>query len=72
MGPTGDMTQPCQVHLTQTRKECCRSWLAKFPARSKRIDVISRIVFPIVFAFFNLAYWSTYLFTEEEDIPKQQ
>ena len=29
--------------------------------RSKRIDVVSRYLFPLVFAVFNLAYWSTYL-----------
>ncbi|XP_055640471.1 glutamate-gated chloride channel isoform X4 [Toxorhynchites rutilus septentrionalis] len=36
-------------------------------SRSKRIDVISRITFPLVFALFNLVYWSTYLFREEEE-----
>ena len=29
--------------------------------RSKRIDVVSRYLFPLVFAVFNLAYWTTYL-----------
>ena len=29
--------------------------------RSKRIDVVSRYLFPLVFAVFNMAYWSTYL-----------
>ena len=29
--------------------------------RSKRIDVVSRYLFPLVFAVFNLAYWATYL-----------
>jgi hypothetical protein len=38
-------------------------------SRSKRIDVISRITFPLVFALFNLVYWSTYLFREEEEEP---
>ena len=58
--------QHCELHMQPRKKNCCRSWLSKFPTRSKRIDVISRIFFPIVFAFFNLAYWSTYLFREEE------
>ncbi|XP_037890710.1 glutamate-gated chloride channel isoform X19 [Glossina fuscipes] len=53
------------------RPNCCKTWLSKFPtrqcSRSKRIDVISRITFPLVFALFNLVYWSTYLFREEED-----
>ncbi|KAI5705722.1 hypothetical protein M8J75_001210 [Diaphorina citri] len=65
-----DNMRQCEVHMTvpQTpRKNCCRSWLAKFPTRSKRIDVISRITFPLVFALFNLTYWSTYLFRDEQD-----
>uniref|UniRef100_A0A182F741 Uncharacterized protein n=2 Tax=Anopheles albimanus TaxID=7167 RepID=A0A182F741_ANOAL len=62
----------CEVHMqVPKRPNCCRSWLSKFPtrqcSRSKRIDVISRITFPLVFALFNLVYWSTYLFREEEE-----
>ncbi|RWS13514.1 Neurotransmitter-gated ion-channel-like protein [Dinothrombium tinctorium] len=44
---------------------CCSLWLSKFPTRSKRIDVISRIFFPLMFALFNLVYWTTYLFRED-------
>ena len=29
--------------------------------RAKRIDVISRFLFPLIFAIFNLAYWINYL-----------
>lgn len=43
---------------------CWRSWISKFPTRSKRIDVISRIIFPVMFALFNLIYWTTYLVRE--------
>ncbi|XP_055689200.1 glutamate-gated chloride channel isoform X2 [Lutzomyia longipalpis] len=62
----------CEVHMQPPKRpNCCRSWLSKFPtrncSRSKRIDVISRITFPLVFALFNLVYWSTYLFREEEE-----
>ncbi|KAL7296933.1 hypothetical protein TKK_0009374 [Trichogramma kaykai] len=57
----------CEIHQAPPKKNCCRSWLSKFPTRSKRIDVIARIIFPLVFALFNLAYWSTYLFREEAD-----
>ncbi|KAK7072252.1 Glycine receptor subunit alpha-3 [Halocaridina rubra] len=56
----------CEVHLQGPRTSCWRSWLAKFPTRSKRIDVIARITFPLIFALFNIAYWSAYLFVEEE------
>ncbi|XP_013098534.1 glutamate-gated chloride channel isoform X25 [Stomoxys calcitrans] len=62
----------CEVHMqAPKRPNCCKTWLSKFPtrqcSRSKRIDVISRITFPLVFALFNLVYWSTYLFRDEED-----
>ncbi|XP_014241092.1 glutamate-gated chloride channel isoform X1 [Cimex lectularius] len=68
----GDMPmekiRQCEVHMQQPqRPNCCRTWLSKFPTRSKRIDVISRITFPLVFALFNLTYWSTYLFRENSD-----
>ncbi|XP_015124331.1 glutamate-gated chloride channel isoform X2 [Diachasma alloeum] len=62
-----DKMRQCEIHMQPQKKNCCRSWLSKFPTRSKRIDVISRITFPLVFALFNLAYWSTYLFREEVD-----
>ncbi|XP_058978735.1 glutamate-gated chloride channel isoform X16 [Musca domestica] len=66
------MLRQCEVHMqAPKRPNCCKTWLSKFPtrqcSRSKRIDVISRITFPLVFALFNLVYWSTYLFREEED-----
>ncbi|XP_013098511.1 glutamate-gated chloride channel isoform X20 [Stomoxys calcitrans] len=66
------MLRQCEVHMqAPKRPNCCKTWLSKFPtrqcSRSKRIDVISRITFPLVFALFNLVYWSTYLFRDEED-----
>ncbi|XP_045110005.1 glutamate-gated chloride channel-like isoform X2 [Portunus trituberculatus] len=70
-GPaTFAMARQCEIHMrTQPPRRCCASWLSKFPSRSKRIDVISRITFPLVFALFNVVYWSTYLFREEEEVP---
>ncbi|XP_051158681.1 glutamate-gated chloride channel isoform X11 [Leptopilina boulardi] len=62
-----DKRRQCKIHIQEPQKNCCRSWLSKFPTRSKRIDVIARILFPLVFAFFNLAYWSTYLFRDEAE-----
>ncbi|RWS30047.1 glutamate-gated chloride channel 1 protein-like protein [Leptotrombidium deliense] len=41
------------------------SWLSRFPTRSKRIDVMSRICFPLLFAIFNVFYWTTYLMRKE-------
>ncbi|XP_013173615.1 PREDICTED: glutamate-gated chloride channel isoform X7 [Papilio xuthus] len=61
------MMRQCEIHITSKPKNCCRLWMSKFPTRSKRIDVISRITFPLVFALFNLAYWSTYLFRDEDE-----
>ncbi|XP_071519348.1 glutamate-gated chloride channel-like isoform X5 [Panulirus ornatus] len=72
-GPTTfAMARQCEIHMhPQPPRRCCGSWLSKFPSRSKRIDVISRITFPLVFALFNVVYWSTYLFREEEEAPPQ-
>lgn len=33
----------------------------RFCNRSKRIDVIARITFPVAFTMFNIAYWTCYL-----------
>lgn len=52
------------VHIEELKHDLIRF---QFPSRSKRIDVMSRIIFPVVFAFFNFAYWGTYLFRENED-----
>ena len=43
---------------------CWRSWISNFTSRSKRIDVISRIIFPVMFALFSLTYWTTYIHYE--------
>ncbi|KOB74919.1 Glutamate gated chloride channel, partial [Operophtera brumata] len=56
-GSVDPKMRQCEVHMEPPRKNCCRLWMSKFPTRSKRIDVISRITFPLVFALFNLAYW---------------
>ncbi|KAG9509853.1 Glutamate-gated chloride channel, partial [Fragariocoptes setiger] len=63
----------CEIHVAtpgaRRKKNWLKAWLAKFPSKSKRIDVISRIFFPLKFALFNLVYWTTYLFREEETTP---
>lgn len=55
----------CEIHSAPPRSNCCKRWLNRFPTRSKRIDVISRISFPVLFAVFNLFYWTTYLFRDD-------
>jgi anionic glutamate receptor len=62
-----EKVRQCEIHMQPARPNWCRTWLSKFPTRSKRIDVISRITFPLVFALFNIVYWSTYLFREEAE-----
>ncbi|OTF75484.1 hypothetical protein BLA29_013207 [Euroglyphus maynei] len=47
------------------RKNWCKRWLSKFPTRSKRIDVVSRIFFPFMFGLFNCVYWITYMFRDD-------
>nr|AZZ73574.1 glutamate-gated chloride channel [Frankliniella occidentalis] len=64
---TFPMVRQCEIHMQQSRPNCCKTWLSKFPTRSKRIDVISRITFPLVFALFNMITWSTSLFREEAE-----
>ncbi|KAI1289769.1 Glutamate-gated chloride channel [Halotydeus destructor] len=55
----------CEIHSSPPNTNCCKRWLSRFPTRSKRIDVVSRISFPLLFALFNLFYWTTYLFRED-------
>ena len=59
---------PCGLKWLRPLYLCCtaHSLLSKFPSRAKRIDVISRVIFPMVFAVFNLAYWLYYLFAKSK------
>ncbi|XP_053209129.1 glutamate-gated chloride channel-like [Panonychus citri] len=36
-------------------------WFSAFQTRSKRIDVLARILFPLMFSLFNVVYWITYV-----------
>ena len=46
------------------RKNFLQAWLNKFPSRAKKIDVLARVIFPAIFAFFNMSYWTFYLTQE--------
>ncbi|OXA43920.1 Glutamate-gated chloride channel [Folsomia candida] len=63
-----DKARQCEIHMAMApkREGCARTWLSKFPSRSKRIDVVSRITFPLIFALFNLAYWCAYLLRKDD------
>ncbi|XP_053214290.1 glutamate-gated chloride channel-like [Panonychus citri] len=50
-----------------SNKNIFSRWWSKFPTRSKRIDVVSRIFFPLMFCLFNVVYWVTYLFRHKKD-----
>ncbi|KAI1289887.1 Glutamate-gated chloride channel [Halotydeus destructor] len=55
----------CEIYATTPTKNFCQKWLSSFPTRSKRIDVISRIFFPLMFGMFNVVYWFTYSFRDD-------
>ncbi|KAG9331132.1 hypothetical protein JZ751_019970 [Albula glossodonta] len=42
----------------------------KYVDRAKRIDTISRAVFPLAFLIFNVFYWVTYKILRHEDVHK--
>ena len=41
-------------------------WVTAFQFRAKKIDVISRVLFPGTFLVFNVTYWSYYLSQDQE------
>ena len=43
------------------RKNWLLEWITNFQFRAKKIDVISRVLFPGTFLMFNIIYWSYYL-----------
>ncbi|XP_074596135.1 glutamate-gated chloride channel-like [Brevipalpus obovatus] len=55
----------CEIHSGPPRSNILYRWLDRFPTRSKQIDVLSRICFPLGFLCFNFAYWSRYLNTDQ-------
>ncbi|KAG1670325.1 Glutamate-gated chloride channel [Nymphon striatum] len=64
-GHSVEKVRECEVHM-QPRRNFLKEWAKKFSSRSKRIDVIARITFPVAFALFNVVYWSTYLLRMDE------
>ena len=59
----------CEIHMNKQKRKkrnFLQAWLNKFPSRAKKIDVISRVIFPAIFAIFNLSYWCYYLLQEAQ------
>uniref|UniRef100_A0A7E4W662 Ig-like domain-containing protein n=1 Tax=Panagrellus redivivus TaxID=6233 RepID=A0A7E4W662_PANRE len=46
---------------TARSSSCFRFFVGRYKERSKRIDVVSRVIFPIGYACFNVLYWAVYL-----------
>lgn len=68
LGMSPPKLRECEIHAqSASSKNFCQRWLSSFPTRSKRIDVISRIFFPLMFGMFNVVYWFTYSFRDELD-----
>ncbi|KAK6014505.1 hypothetical protein OSTOST_20111 [Ostertagia ostertagi] len=55
------------VYIGQRKRIELVRWCSVLSSRGRaeRIDIIARIIFPVAFILFNLAYWSIYL--EEQD-----
>jgi hypothetical protein len=49
-------------HLTVRNRSFWQALLARLPTNENddKIDVVSRIAFPVVLALFNVVYWSAY------------
>ena len=57
--------KPRKIPVTDSNPNFIRKFLNRFPTRSKRVDIIARICFPLLFALFNLLYWVNYLWRDD-------
>ncbi|KAI1711016.1 neurotransmitter-gated ion-channel ligand binding domain-containing protein [Ditylenchus destructor] len=60
-GQTTRLQQGGQRKRSKCHLFCCGLFVRRYKERSKRIDVVSRLVFPIGYACFNVLYWAVYL-----------
>ncbi|XP_064637011.1 glycine receptor subunit alpha-1-like [Lineus longissimus] len=51
--------RPKPITFGRTKKSVCTYW--KKTEWSERVEVLSRILFPLAYFFFNIAYWTHYL-----------
>ncbi|XP_074598820.1 glutamate-gated chloride channel-like isoform X2 [Brevipalpus obovatus] len=61
-----------EIHANDPNKNFLSRWWSKFPTRSKRIDITSRICFPLMFSIFNVVYWVTYVFRRKDTIREAE
>uniref|UniRef100_A0A914VRI2 Uncharacterized protein n=1 Tax=Plectus sambesii TaxID=2011161 RepID=A0A914VRI2_9BILA len=59
--PTGGIEQRLQRPHMKQKRRFTDAFFRKYKERSKRIDVVSRLVFPAGFFIFNCVYWVVYL-----------
>jgi hypothetical protein len=59
--PTGGVEQRMQRTSPREKRRFTDAFFRKYKERSKRIDVVSRLVFPTGFFVFNCVYWVVYL-----------
>lgn len=57
--------KPSRITMPKAAPNFLRAWLNRFPTRSKRVDVVARVAFPILFAAFNVFYWIKYLWRDD-------
>ena len=68
------MTPPSALlhsEIPVRRRNRLLEWMSNFQFRAKKIDVISRVLFPGTFLLFNILYWSYYLSQEHNDGNKK-
>lgn len=62
-------SMPQTVKKTEKPKSITQTlhawWVSRFTTRSKKIDVTSRVCFPLLFVIFNIFYWAKYMFRAE-------
>ena len=59
-----------EIPVGRRRRNRISEWFHNFQFRAKKIDVISRVLFPSTFALFNIIYWSHYL-TQENQVNQK-
>ena len=65
MIPAGGGLMHGQIPVQRPRRRIT-NLCQNFQFRAKMIDVLSRVLFPTLFALFNIIYWSYYLTQESE------